>query len=46
MKGNDDAGRISRLCAAFVRIAARLDPETVLHEVADGARALTRARTT
>lgn len=36
-EGKDDAGRISRLCAALVRVAARLDPETVLREVVDGA---------
>ena len=37
-------GRFSALCAALLRISRSLDLETVLHEVADGARALTGAR--
>ncbi|MYD92249.1 MAG: hypothetical protein F4Y02_00860, partial [Chloroflexi bacterium] len=44
MKERDEAGRISRLCAALGRIASSLDPETVLREVVEGARALTSAR--
>ena len=44
MKESDEAGRISRLCAALARITASLDPETVLHEIVEGARALTSAR--
>ena len=44
MKGSDEAGRISRLCAALVRITASLDLETVLREVVEGARALTNTR--
>ena len=44
MKENDEAGRISRLCAALVRITASLDPGTVLREVVEGARALTDTR--
>ena len=37
-------GRISSLCAAILRISAILDLETVLREIVDSARALTRAR--
>ena len=44
MNGNDEAGRISRLCAALVRITGSLDPGTVLREVVEGARALTDTR--
>ena len=33
MKRSDEAGRISRLCAALGRITASLDPETVLREI-------------
>ena len=44
MKRSDEAGRISRLCAALARITASLDPETVLREIVEGARALTSAR--
>ena len=52
MKGNDaprpeneaPSDRISRLCAAILRISASLDLSTVLHEVVDSARALTGAR--
>ena len=44
MNGSDEAGHISRLCAALARTTASLDPETVLTEVVDGARALTGAR--
>ena len=43
MNGSDEAGRISRLCAALGRTTASLDPETVLTEVIEGARALTGA---
>ena len=44
MDGSGEAGRISRLCAALGRITASLEPETVLTEVVEGARALTGAR--
>ena len=52
MKGNDaprhgneaPSDRISRLCAAILRISASLDLSTVLHEVVESARALTGAR--
>ena len=44
MKGSNETGRISRLCAALGRITASLDPETVLREIVEGARALTSAR--
>ncbi len=44
MDGSEEAGRISRLCAALGRITASLEPETVLTEVVEGARALTGAR--
>ncbi len=37
-------GRLSALCAALLRISHSLDLETVLREVAEGARALTGAR--
>ena len=36
--------RISGLSAAILRISESLDLDTVLHEVVEGARALTRAR--
>ena len=36
--------RISRLCAAILRISTSLDLDTVLHEVVDSARSLTSAR--
>ena len=36
--------RISRLCAAILRISTSLDVNTVLHEVVDSARTLTGAR--
>ncbi len=39
MNGSDEAGRISRLFAALGRITASLEPETVLTEVVEGARA-------
>ncbi|MCY4385071.1 MAG: hypothetical protein OXE44_18220 [Nitrospinae bacterium] len=44
MNGNDEAGRISRLCAALARITGTLDPPAGLREVVDGARALTDTR--
>ena len=44
MKGNDESGRISRLCAALARITASLEPETVLTDIVEGARALIGAR--
>ena len=44
MDGSEEAGRISRLCAALGRISASLEPGTVLTEVVEGARALTGAR--
>ena len=52
MNGNDDLtrenealrARISRLSAASLRIGASLDLDTVLHEIAESARALTGAR--
>ena len=44
MNGSDEAGRISRLCATLARTTTSMDPETVLTEVVDGARALTGAR--
>ena len=43
MDGSEEAGRISRLCAALGRITASLEPGTVLTEVVEGARALTGA---
>ena len=36
--------RITRLSAAILRISGSLDPDTVLNEVVDSARALTGAR--
>ena len=36
--------RISRVCAAILRVSASLDLETVLREIVDNARALTGAR--
>jgi len=36
--------RVSRLSAAALRVSASLDLDTVLHEVVEGARDLTRAR--
>ena len=45
MKRVDEAGHISRLCAALARITASLDPEAVLAEVAeDAARSPARTR--
>lgn len=41
MNGSDEAGHISRLCAALARTTTSLDPETVLTEVVDGARVIT-----
>ncbi len=45
MKGTDEAGRISRLCASLARSTASPDPGTVLREVVEGARALTTRAT-
>ena len=44
MKKSDETGRISGLFGALARIASSLDPETVLREVVESARALTSAR--